>query len=161
CCGCRLAWSTSRICGRRWSGRSRCCRRRRRHGRRNVWKPQNEPRADFHFCCRGASSPHFRRQARVSWIVHKFAGSSVPDAACFRRVLDILSTKAPSSSAAIVSACRGVTDDLYGLVALAEKRGDVEPALAALRARHAAIAEDILSAEAAQRYLAAYDADLA
>ncbi|HVV33899.1 MAG TPA: bifunctional aspartate kinase/homoserine dehydrogenase I [Vitreimonas sp.] len=97
----------------------------------------------------------------MSWIVHKFGGSSVADAACFRRVLDILATKAPAPSAVIVSACRGVTDDLYGLVALAEKRGDVEPALAALRMRHAAIANEILSAEAAREYLAAYDADLA
>ncbi|MFT3728811.1 MAG: bifunctional aspartate kinase/homoserine dehydrogenase I [Terricaulis sp.] len=97
----------------------------------------------------------------MSWIVHKFGGSSVADAACFRRVLDILAAKAPAPSAVVVSACRGVTDDLYRLVAAAEKRGDVEPALAALRARHVAIAEEILSADAARVYVASFDADLA
>jgi len=97
----------------------------------------------------------------VSWIVHKFGGSSVADAACFRRVLDILATKAPAPSAVIVSACRGVTDDLYALVALAEKREDVEPSMTALRARHAAIAQEILSGEASRAFLASYDADLA
>ena len=97
----------------------------------------------------------------MSWIVHKFGGSSVADAACFRRVLDILATKAPAPSAVIVSACRGVTDDLYALVALAEKREDVEPSMTALRARHAAIAQEILSGEASRAFLASYDADLA
>jgi aspartokinase/homoserine dehydrogenase 1 len=96
----------------------------------------------------------------VSWIVHKFGGSSVADAACFERVLDIVARKAPAPAAVIVSACRGVTDDLYALVSLAEKRCDVEPALANLRARHAAIAAAILSAKAASDYLRAFDADL-
>ncbi len=96
----------------------------------------------------------------MSWIVHKFGGSSVADAACFRRVLDILERKAPSPSAVVVSACRGVTDDLYRLVTVAEKRGEVAPALAALRARHVAIADEILSAAAARAYAQAYDADL-
>jgi aspartokinase/homoserine dehydrogenase 1 len=96
----------------------------------------------------------------VTWIVHKFGGSSVADAACFTRVLDILAHKAPTPACVVVSACRGVIDDLYRLVTLAEQRADVAAPLDALRTRHTAIAQAILSADEAARYLDTFENDL-
>ena len=56
------------------------------------------------------------------WIVHKFGGSSVADAACFARVAGIVEALPPGRLALVLSACRGVTDALLGLVRLAESR---------------------------------------
>ena len=50
------------------------------------------------------------------WIVHKFGGSSVADAACFRRVADIVEASSNPREAIVLSACRGVTDALLELV---------------------------------------------
>src|SRR5450759_692834 len=46
------------------------------------------------------------------WVVHKFGGSSVADASCFRRVADILEASSNPREAVVLSACRGVTDEL-------------------------------------------------
>src|SRR5688572_6131690 len=95
-----------------------------------------------------------------AWVVHKFGGSSVADAECFRRVANILETLPPGRLGVVLSACRGVTDALLGLVAQAEAqddgyRGDLD----ALRARHAKIAETVLPADTARLYMAALDRD--
>jgi aspartokinase/homoserine dehydrogenase 1 len=85
----------------------------------------------------------------VNWIVHKFGGSSVADAACFRRVADIVEASPNPREAVVLSACRGVTDALLGLVALAERRdGDFVPAIEALRTRHLELADSLISPEA-------------
>ena len=55
------------------------------------------------------------------WIVHKFGGSSVADAGCFRRVADIIEASPNPREAVVLSACRGVTDALLDLVTLAER----------------------------------------
>ncbi len=55
------------------------------------------------------------------WIVHKFGGSSVADADCFRRVADIIEASPNPREAVVLSACRGVTDALLDSVALAER----------------------------------------
>ena len=95
-----------------------------------------------------------------AWVVHKFGGSSVADAECFRRVADILETLPPGRLGVVLSACRGVTDALLGLVARAEAQDDAyRGELDALRARHATIAETVLTPEAAQLYLAGFDRD--
>jgi aspartokinase/homoserine dehydrogenase 1 len=96
----------------------------------------------------------------AAWVVHKFGGSSVADAACFRRVADIVEARTGERSAVVLSACRGVTDALYALVSLAEQRGDIDPAIAALRERHTGIAGELLSADAAARYADELDGDL-
>lgn len=98
--------------------------------------------------------------SKAAWVVHKFGGSSVADAACFRRVADIVEARTGERSAVVLSACRGVTDALYTLVSLAEQRGDIDGAIAALRERHTAIAGDLLSADAAARYADELDGDL-
>jgi aspartokinase/homoserine dehydrogenase 1 len=71
------------------------------------------------------------------WLVHKFGGSSVADAACFRRVADIVEASRNPREAVVLSACRGVTDALLGLVSLSEQRdSDFNPAVAGLKTRH-------------------------
>ncbi len=95
-----------------------------------------------------------------AWVVHKFGGSSVADAECFRRVATILETLPPGRLGVVLSACRGVTDALLGLVARAEAQDDAwRGELDALRARHAAIAQSLLAPQATQLYMAAFDRD--
>jgi aspartokinase/homoserine dehydrogenase 1 len=90
-----------------------------------------------------------------SWVVHKFGGSSVADADCFRRVADIVERSANPREALVLSACRGVTDALLGLVKLAEQPdGDFAAALAALEGRHADLAAALVSPDAAAAYAA-------
>lgn len=94
------------------------------------------------------------------WVVHKFGGSSVADADCFRRVAAILDSVPSRRLGVVLSACRGVTDALLRLVALAEKQDDGYLAeIAALRARHAKIAETLLNAQSARLYLSGFDRD--
>jgi aspartokinase/homoserine dehydrogenase 1 len=95
-----------------------------------------------------------------AWVVHKFGGSSVADAECFRRVASILEALPPGKLGVVLSACRGVTDALLGLVARAEAQDDAwRGELDALRARHATIAQSLLAAEAAKLYMAGFDRD--
>ncbi|HEV2286220.1 MAG TPA: bifunctional aspartate kinase/homoserine dehydrogenase I [Steroidobacteraceae bacterium] len=95
------------------------------------------------------------------WVVHKFGGSSVADADCFRRVAAILESLPGTRLGVVLSACRGVTDALLRLVALAERQDEGYCAeLAQLRARHATIAEALLSADSARLYLAGFDRDV-
>src|SRR6202050_2029217 len=92
------------------------------------------------------------------WVVHKFGGSSVADADCFARVASLLEALPPGRLAVVLSACRGVTDALLGLISLAEQQDDAfRDAIASLRERHAQIAEKLLAAESAQQYLARFD----
>ena len=94
------------------------------------------------------------------WVVHKFGGSSVADAACFRRVAAIIDTLPAARVGVVLSACKGVTDALLGLVALAERQDDrYRVELAGLRSRHAEIAETLLTPESARLYLARFDRD--
>jgi aspartokinase/homoserine dehydrogenase 1 len=100
------------------------------------------------------------RPAADSWVVHKFGGSSVADADCFRRVAAILDSQQTARLGVVLSACRGVTDALLRLVALAERQDDsYRSEIASLRARHATIAETLLTAQSARLYLAGFDRD--
>src|SRR5207302_1260336 len=94
------------------------------------------------------------------WVVHKFGGSSVADADCFRRVAAILESAPAGRLGVVLSACRGVTDALLGLVALAEHQDKAfREELTQLRVRHAGIATELLTPGAAQSYLAGLDRD--
>jgi len=97
-----------------------------------------------------------REQAPASagqWVVHKFGGSSVADAECIRRVAAIVESTPVPRVAVVLSACKGVTDALLGLVSAAEKRDPTVGAqLAALEARHTDLARTLLSAEGAAAY---------
>src|SRR5256885_3467483 len=94
------------------------------------------------------------------WVVHKFGGSSVADADCFRKVAAILDSAPAARLGVVLSACRGVTDALLRLVALAERQDEAyHGELAQLRTRHAAMAEELLTPAAAQLYVAALKRD--
>ena len=94
------------------------------------------------------------------WIVHKFGGSSVADAGCFRRVSDIVEASPHPREAVVLSACRGVTDALLALVSLAEKPdGDFVPAIEALRTRHLELAGSLVSSAARAAYAAQLERD--
>ncbi|GAC1670846.1 MAG: bifunctional aspartate kinase/homoserine dehydrogenase I [Steroidobacteraceae bacterium] len=95
-----------------------------------------------------------------SWIVHKFGGSSVADAACFRRVADIVEASSNPREAVVLSACRGVTDALLGLVTLAERPdGDFATAIAALKHRHAGLAASLISQAGCAAYVEELERD--
>ena len=95
-----------------------------------------------------------------AWVVHKFGGSSVADAECFKRVANILENLPPGRLGVVLSACRGVTDGLLGLVARAEAQDDAwRGDLDAIRTRHNTIAEALLSPEARALYMAGFDRD--
>src|SRR5438132_11406644 len=94
------------------------------------------------------------------WVVHKFGGSSVADADCFRRVAAILESAPAGRLGVVLAACLGVTDALLGLVALAEHQDKAfREELTQLRVRHAGIATELLTPGAAQSYLAGLDRD--
>lgn len=97
-----------------------------------------------------------------SWVVHKFGGSSVADAACFARVAAIIESQPGKRLGVVLSACRGVTDALLQLVLLAERQDESWRAqLAALRRRHGDLAGELLPSAAAAEFLAEFDRDAA
>ncbi len=94
------------------------------------------------------------------WRVHKFGGSSVADAVCMERVARILEKDPHPRLGVVLSACRGVTDALLDLIALAERQdAAVGARLEAIRARHVVIADTLLEGQARTDYLAQLDQD--
>ena len=96
----------------------------------------------------------------MTWTVHKFGGTSVVDASCIRRVADIIGEQPRGDLGVVVSAMKGVTDDLLGLVDKAVKRQPVAPTLQALRARHEKANVELLGIEGAKAVMAEFDKDL-
>jgi len=87
------------------------------------------------------------------WRVHKFGGSSVADAGCMERVARILEDDPRRRVAAVLSACRGVTDALLALVTAAERQEDGDAGrLDTIRQRHVVIANTLLEAADAAEY---------
>jgi aspartokinase/homoserine dehydrogenase 1 len=98
----------------------------------------------------------------MTWTVHKFGGTSVADASCIRRVAAIIGgQRGGHNLAVVVSAMKGVTDDLLGLVDKASKRQPVDATLRALRARHEKANVELLGASGAEAVMAQFDKDLA
>jgi aspartokinase/homoserine dehydrogenase 1 len=97
------------------------------------------------------------------WQVHKFGGSSLADADCFRRVGAILLGESATHQAVIVSAMGGMTDALLRLVAAAERTPDeIRSGLDAIAARYRATVGELLPDDAAVRdLLDQFDRDLA
>jgi aspartokinase/homoserine dehydrogenase 1 len=94
------------------------------------------------------------------WVVHKFGGSSVADAACFRRVAEIVEASSNPREAIVLSACRGVTDALLELVTLAEQpHKEFGPAIRALKARHLDLAAELVSKPEYENYKAQFERD--
>jgi aspartokinase/homoserine dehydrogenase 1 len=55
------------------------------------------------------------------WKIHKFGGSSLADAECFRHVAGLITAMPQVNIGVVVSAMGGMTNDLLGLAALAEQ----------------------------------------
>ncbi len=82
------------------------------------------------------------------------------DASCMERVARILENDPLPRVAAVLSACRGVTDALLTLVNAAERLQDGDAArLEAIRERHVGIARTLLGAPAADEYIDGLTAD--
>jgi bifunctional aspartokinase / homoserine dehydrogenase 1 len=94
------------------------------------------------------------------WVVHKFGGSSVADAACFRRVAEIIEASSNPREAIVLSACRGVTDALLELVSMAEQPAkEFGSAIRALKQRHLELAAELVSKPAYESYKAQFERD--
>ena len=97
-------------------------------------------------------------QSRFS--IHKFGGSSLADAACFRRVAGILLGLDEKRVGVVVSAMGGMTDALFHLSVLAERNDDTfEKELAVIGERYADVANELLEAESRVRLLDAWQTD--
>ncbi|MGI9290714.1 MAG: bifunctional aspartate kinase/homoserine dehydrogenase I [Gammaproteobacteria bacterium] len=89
-----------------------------------------------------------------NWVVHKFGGTSVADAECFRRVAGLLHAQEGSRQAVVVSAMGGMTNDLLALIEAAIESADSIPAgTAAIRQRYAATSEELLTDAASRKIL--------
>lgn len=97
------------------------------------------------------------------WHVHKFGGTSLGDADCFRRVADILLDEAVARQAVVVSAMARTTDALLALVAAAEQSApDVGARIDAIATRYrATVAALLKQKQNADEILKAFSADLA
>jgi aspartokinase/homoserine dehydrogenase 1 len=97
----------------------------------------------------------------VGSVVHKFGGTSLADAGCFRRVARIIAAWPESRQAIVVSAMGGTTDTLVHAVELAASRDDsYRDVLDGLCARHRDTIGELLPSEAAGPVIAAIDRDI-
>ena len=82
------------------------------------------------------------------WQFHKFGGSSLADAACFKRVAGIVLAMPGRRVGVVVSAMGGMTDALLRLAALAEQADpSYEAELHAIGDRYARTARDLVGGE--------------
>lgn len=79
-----------------------------------------------------------------SWVVHKFGGSSVADADHYRRVADVLANAPGERKAVVVSAMKGMTDGLLGLIDQAEAGEDYRAGLQEIESRQLGAFNDLL-----------------
>ncbi len=94
------------------------------------------------------------------WKIHKFGGSSLADAACFRRVAGLVLERADERLGIVVSAMGGMTDALLGLAALAEQDDEAYvERLDAIGRRYADAAEALLDGVRRVAVLDAWAAD--
>ena len=98
----------------------------------------------------------------MRWKIHKFGGSSLADADCFRRVADIVLAMPDNRLGVVVSAMGGMTDALINLAVLAERDDDAYSAeLDAVGERYAATARELLEGDRLIAVLDAWSADAA
>jgi bifunctional aspartokinase / homoserine dehydrogenase 1 len=95
----------------------------------------------------------------MGWTVHKFGGTSLADARCFETVAEIV-TEGGGNLAVVVSAMRGMTDQLLGLIDRAAAREPVEGTLDELAERYAAAVGSLLERPQADEVLDAFRKDL-
>ena len=93
----------------------------------------------------------------MGWTVHKFGGTSVADARCFDNVAEIVTTEGDGNVAIVVSAMKGMTDQLLGLIDRAAHREPVDETLRELRERYTTAVNTLLDGTRAQAVQAAFE----
>ena len=102
----------------------------------------------------------FGKVAENRWKIHKFGGSSLADADCFRRVAGIVTALPEARIGVVVSAMGGMTDALLNLAALAEQDdATFEAELDRIGARYAATAKELLQGDELVGVLDAWGSD--
>jgi aspartokinase/homoserine dehydrogenase 1 len=96
-------------------------------------------------------------------IVHKFGGTSLADASCFRRVADIIARHPDGRQAVVVSAMSGVTNALIRAVELAGIRdvAGYRRVLAELGEKHRQALDDLVSKTTAEEINVLLERDFA
>ncbi|MDE0001165.1 MAG: bifunctional aspartate kinase/homoserine dehydrogenase I, partial [Rhodospirillaceae bacterium] len=96
----------------------------------------------------------------MSWTVHKFGGSSLADADCFRRVAGIVRDQPAGNLGVVVSAVGGVTDMLFDLIDRASRQQPVDDAMGTVRQRHVELAYELLGEDAVVPFMEQFETDL-
>lgn len=88
-------------------------------------------------------------------IVMKFGGTSVEDSDAIRRVIDIVKSETQRKPVVFVSACAGVTNQLLKIADLSGsgKKDEANDLIAALRARHEKLVDELIDSELPKNYL--------
>ena len=94
------------------------------------------------------------------WTVHKFGGTSLADADCFRRVADIVSMPAEVGTAVVVSAMEGTTDQLFALIDQAQRCESVTATIDALRRRYTEVVAALLPEGDAAELITQFEHDI-
>ncbi|MDX1516759.1 MAG: bifunctional aspartate kinase/homoserine dehydrogenase I [Woeseiaceae bacterium] len=94
------------------------------------------------------------------WKIHKFGGSSLADADCFRRVAGLMVEAPEPRIGVVVSAMGGMTDALLDLITLAERDdANFERQLASIGERYADTAQALVDGKRRERVLDAWSRD--
>jgi aspartokinase/homoserine dehydrogenase 1 len=96
----------------------------------------------------------------MAWKVHKFGGTSVADAACIRRVGQIVLDQPGDNLAIVVSAMKGTTDQLLDLIDMASKGAGVGATLEDIRERYVRTSVELVGAERAAPLLKLFERDI-
>jgi aspartokinase/homoserine dehydrogenase 1 len=95
-------------------------------------------------------------------VVHKFGGTSVADANCFRQVAKIVAARPEKRRLIVVSAMAGITDQLVSAVHVAGKRDlGYREIIARVGARHRKTIAELLPSDEASRLCEVLTRDLA
>ena len=97
----------------------------------------------------------------MTWIVHKFGGSSLADESCFRSVADILLSQREGNQAVVVSAMSGMTDLLLKLAESSTTEDVAESSIRALAERYGVVVKGLLSKSLGSEVLSQFSNDLA
>lgn len=96
------------------------------------------------------------------WKVHKFGGSSLADAECFKRVANIIAEMPQACIGVVVSAMRGMTNDLLQLATLAEQADEkYQDELNAIGTRYADTTKQLVHGDARVNLLDSWGRDAA
>ena len=100
--------------------------------------------------------------AENRWKIHKFGGSSLADADCFRRVAGLVLDYDDARLGVVVSAMGGMTDALIHLAVLAEQADDsFDEELNAIGERYSTTARELVSGDRLVNVLDAWGSDAA